>query len=991
MIHHYTRILLFLLFATGLQAQTTVTGLVTDGRDGEPLIGVTIVVSGTTTGAATDLDGRYAIRAAESDTLVFSYTGYAPHYELVGNRREIDVALSEDAELLSEIVVTGYGTQRKSDLTGAVSSVKAEEIQRIPTASVAQALQGKVAGVQITPGSGEPGAGAVIRIRGVGTLGNASPLFVVDGMLLDDINFLNPNDVASVEVLKDASATAIYGSRGANGVIIITTRSGQGGDAKFEVNSYFGTQQVVRQIDLVNADQFATLANEVAQNEGTGLPFPDTTQIFGEGTNWQDQIFRQAPIQSHQLAVRGGTDRSTYYISGNYFAQDGIVVGSGFKRFDLRINNTYQLNDRVNVGHNIGIIRRELDIAAGVIASAYRADPTVPVFDSLGNFGNTSVRASVANPAAQIAFNNNSGFGNRLVGNAFAEVEIMKGLKIKSNVGLDLESNQNKSFTPEFFVSSIQFNDENRLFLAMNRQSSWLWENTLSYDRSWAKHRLNLLGGITAQEFSFEEFGGSRVGLPGESEELFFLSAGEIEGQTNFNSGFESSILSYLFRANYVYDDRFLFTASMRADGSSKFGENNRFGYFPSVAAGWNLSNEAFLENITSLSRLKIRASWGQIGNEKIGAYAGRAVVTSNLNAVFGTVPALDFGASIITLANPDIRWEETTQLDIGIEFGLFENRLTAELDYYNRLTDGILVAVPIPEYVGSANFPIVNAAEVRNSGFDLTLDWRDRAGKFGYHFGLVASTVNNEVEALGQGNEEIFGGDLGVGGKLGTRTVVGLPIGAFYGYQTDGVFQNAEEIAAGPTSGGEQPGDLRFVDTNRDGVITADDRTYLGSPIPDLVYGFTFGFDVSGFDLAVDFNGVSGNKIINAKRIARFGTYNFETSFLDRWTGEGSSNAEPRVTNGGLNYNVSDRFLEDGSFLRLRNIQVGYTVPTSLSERVRLDKVRIYVTGTNLLTWTDYSGYTPEITSGSVISVGIDTGVYPIAQSIVFGVQVGF
>ena len=991
MIHHYTRILLFLLFATGLQAQTTVTGLVTDGRDGEPLIGVTIVVSGTTTGAATDLDGRYAIRAAESDTLVFSYTGYAPHYELVGNRREIDVALSEDAELLSEIVVTGYGTQRKSDLTGAVSSVKAEEIQRIPTASVAQALQGKVAGVQITPGSGEPGAGAVIRIRGVGTLGNASPLFVVDGMLLDDINFLNPNDVASVEVLKDASATAIYGSRGANGVIIITTRSGQGGDAKFEVNSYFGTQQVVRQIDLVNADQFATLANEVAQNEGTGLPFPDTTQIFGEGTNWQDQIFRQAPIQSHQLAVRGGTDRSTYYISGNYFAQDGIVVGSGFKRFDLRINNTYQLNDRVNVGHNIGIIRRELDIAAGVIASAYRADPTVPVFDSLGNFGNTSVRASVANPAAQIAFNNNSGFGNRLVGNAFAEVEIIKGLKIKSNVGLDLESNQNKSFTPEFFVSSIQFNDENRLFLAMNRQSSWLWENTLSYDRSWAKHRLNLLGGITAQEFSFEEFGGSRVGLPGESEELFFLSAGEIEGQTNFNSGFESSILSYLFRANYVYDDRFLFTASMRADGSSKFGENNRFGYFPSVAAGWNLSNEAFLENITSLSRLKIRASWGQIGNEKIGAYAGRAVVTSNLNAVFGTVPALDFGASIITLANPDIRWEETTQLDIGIEFGLFENRLTAELDYYNRLTDGILVAVPIPEYVGSANFPIVNAAEVRNSGFDLTLDWRDRAGKFGYHFGLVASTVNNEVEALGQGNEEIFGGDLGVGGKLGTRTVVGLPIGAFYGYQTDGVFQNAEEIAAGPTSGGEQPGDLRFVDTNRDGVITADDRTYLGSPIPDLVYGFTFGFDVSGFDLAVDFNGVSGNKIINAKRIARFGTYNFETSFLDRWTGEGSSNAEPRVTNGGLNYNVSDRFLEDGSFLRLRNIQVGYTVPTSLSERVRLDKVRIYVTGTNLLTWTDYSGYTPEITSGSVISVGIDTGVYPIAQSIVFGVQVGF
>ena len=987
-----TLILLFSIFSLSSFAQ--ITGTVTERATGEPLIAANVFIVGTERGTSTDLEGNYTIDAQPGDRLEFTYTGFLTQIIKVGDATVIDVQLEPGRDLLDEVVVIGYGTQVKSDLTGAVSSVDAEEITRIPTSSVEQALQGRVAGVQVTPASGAPGAGAIIRIRGVGTLGNASPLFVVDGMLLNDINFLDPNDVQSIEVLKDASATAIYGSRGANGVIIVTTKRGTAGDgqARFQLNSYYGTQSLAHKIDLVNADQFATLANEIAQNEGTGLPFPDTTEVFGAGTDWQDVIYRDASIQSHQLSATGGSERSSYYLAANFFQQEGIIEGSEFQRFTLRLNNTYALTDKVRLGHNISLIRRDEDFAAGVVANAYRADPTVPLRDTLGNFGNTSIRASVGNPEAQIAFNNNSGFGTRAVGNLYVEADLFEHFTFRTNVGLDLERNQSKNFVPEFFVSSIQFNDETRLSLFTNRTESWLWENTLTYSRRINRHRFDLLGGITAQEFFFEEFGGSRNGIPGDSDELFFLSSGEVEGQTNFNNAFEWSLLSYLFRANYIYDDRVLVTASFRADGSSKFGVNNRFGYFPSFALGYNFVKDALVTDNEWLDRLKVRASWGQVGNEKIGAYAGRAVVTSNLNAVFGTLPSLNFGAGIITLANPDIRWEETTQTDVGLELGFFNYRLSAEIDWYDRLTDGILVAVPIPEFVGSANFPIVNAAEVRNTGVDVNLQWQDRiSDNFSYNFGLVAGTVNNTVEALGQGNEAIFGGDLGVGGQLGTRTTIGQPIGAFFGYATDGVFQTEEEVAAGPTLGNQRPGDLRFVDQNGDGVITTDDRTEIGSPLPDFTFGFNFGFEVAGFDFVADFNGVAGNEIINAKKIARFGTYNFETSFLDRWTGPGTSNSEPRITNGGVNYNFSDRFLEDGSFLRLRNLTLGYSLPTSILENVRLDRLRLYAAGTNLITWTEYSGYSPEVADGSVIGVGIDRGIYPIARTVTVGVQVGF
>jgi TonB-linked SusC/RagA family outer membrane protein len=984
-----------LLLSINLSAQqgVTVTGTVISTSDPEPLIGVNILVKGTDTGTITDFDGNFELEVpSANDTLVFSYVGYETQEVPLNGRTRLDIALAPRQQVLDEVVVVGYGVQKKSDLTGSVSMLEADELQRIPTGNVEQALQGKVAGVQVTPVSGEPGRGAVIRIRGTGTLNDASPLYVVDGMLLDDISFLNPDDIESLSVLKDASATAIYGSRGANGVIIIQTKKGTSQQTAFSFNSYYGLQEVIDPINLTNGTEFATLANEVAVNEGR-QPLFDNPEAFGEGTDWQDVIFHTAPIQNYQLSANGGNENLVFNISANYFNQEGIVRGSQFERVTFRVNNEYGLADGVAFGHNIAFVRSNRDIAANVVPTAYRAEPIVPVFEEDGSFADATVRVPVSNAEASIFYQHNNEFTNRLVGNAYLDISFLNDFTFRSSFGLDHEFSQGKNFVPKFEVApnSLQRNEESILTVRDQRNNSWLWENTLTYSHEWTNHRLNVLGGITSQEFIFEDLGGTRRNFLGETDEFFFLNAGETETQTNFNSSFDWSILSFLGRINYTFGNRYLLTASFRADGSSKFGTENRWGYFPSFALGWNIFNEPFFADQSLFSRLKIRGSWGQIGNDKIGAFAGRPTVTSNLNAVFGSTSSLFNGSSIISLANPQIKWEETTTGNIGIEFGFLDDRLYGELDFYRRVTNDILVSVPIPDYVGADNPPVINAAEVENTGIDLSINWRHRVGKVSYNVGLVGSTVNNEVLALGEGQEEIFGGGLGVGGMLGTRTVVGQPIGSFFGFKVDGVFQSQEEIDASPNRGVEVPGDLRFVDVNGDGTITTADRTMIGSPIPEYTFGFNAGVNVAGIDFLLEFNGRQGNEVVNAKKMARFGTYNFEESYLDRWTGPGSSNSEPRVTNGGHNYEMSERFVEDGSFVRLRLIQLGYTLPQHWLDNLFLRSVRFYFSGNNLITWTDYSGYTPEITSSSVIDVGIDRGVFPIAKTYTFGLNVNF
>ncbi len=987
-------VVLLLLAVAGwsieLAAQHAVVGTVAD-QDQVALVGATVVIKGTNLGAFTDENGRFSLNApTPNDSLEVSYFGYKVQTIPIGGRAELSITLLPSEFTLDEYVVVGYGTVRKSDLTGSVSSIKAEELARVPNASVSQILQGKAPGLQVTPSSGEPGAGAVIRIRGVGTLNDASPLFVVDGMLLDDISFLNPNDISSVEVLKDASATAIYGSRGANGVIIITTKGGSVDKGVISVSMYEGFQDVLRRLDLTNGSEYATLSNELAANEGRPPVFTDPASI-GEGTDWQDVIFQRAAIRNYQVSTSGGSENATYRVSGDYFKQDGIIRDGSFERMSLRINNEYQPNSIITVGHNVALIYTRRDNGPGILGNAYRGDPTVAPFDSLGNFSNTTRNAPVGNPEASIFYNNSNSFSFRGVGNIFAEVRFLKDFTFRTNLGIDFDADFSKSFVPEFFVSTIQQNQESRVNASVGRSENLLFENTLTYFKEWTHHRLTVLGGVTAQNFHFENLGGSRINLPGETPEFFFLNAGEIEGQTNFNSAFSWSMASYLARANYSFKDRYLFTATLRVDGSSRFGVNNRYGSFPSMGIGWNIAEESFMEGVTAISRLKLRASWGQTGNDKIGAYAGRPLVNSNLNAVFGPTEALNTGASIIVLANPDIRWEATTQTDVGLEIGLLRDKLSFEIDYYSRVTNDILVEVPIPAYVGAANSPVVNAATVQNSGLDMILRWRDNVAGLNYGITAMASTVQNEVLALGDGKEEIFGGGVGVGGLLATRTEVGLPIGAFYGYQVAGVFQTQEEIDNAPNRGVERPGDLQFVDTNGDGVITTADRTYLGSPIPTLIYSGDLELGYLGFNLVASLYGQTGNKIINAKKMARFGTPNFETSYLDRWTGPGTSNTEPRVTNGGHNYEVSERFLEDGSFFRLRTLLLSYDLPSPWLSAIKMNQVQVFVSGTNLFTWQRFTGYTPEITSGSVIAVGIDSGVYPISKIWTAGVNFSF
>lgn len=977
------------------QAPVRITGTVTSASDGSPLSGASVVVKGTSIGTRTGANGRYAIDApSANDTLSFAFIGYSPMDVAIAGRSVVNAAIVASAIVMEEVVVVGYGTQQRRDVTGSVASVNAEDLTPVPTASVDQTLQGRVAGVQVTPASGKPGDKAIVRIRGVGTLNDASALYVVDGMLTDDVSFLQANDITSVEVLKDASATAIYGSRGANGVIIISTKRGRlEQPTSFSVNAYAGSQSVQHRVDLVDAHQYAILANELAANLGAPAYFPNPDTI-GVGTDWQRAIFETAPIQNYQVSSSGGTDKITYYLSGNYFRQAGVIPHSDFNRVTLRLNNDYRLTDHLLFGHNIAVSYTTDERPPDVLSVIYRADPTIAALNPNGTFVDGNVRSSAGNPAATVFYTRNDESNSRVVGNLFGELNLPHSVTFRSSFGVDFGRSQFRKFVPVYSVSPLQKNDISNVDVETGTSSSWLWENTLTYNYQAERHRLNVLAGITAQSFYNENLGCGRTNIPGEDPSLWYCDAGAATGQTNFNRASDWKMLSYLFRTNYTLKDRYLFTGSLRIDGSSRFGAANRYGYFPSFAVGWNLKEEGFLRDARSISALKLRASWGQIGNDKIGAYPGIPIVTGNLNAVFGTGQTLQYGASPIELANPLVKWEKTTQTDIGADAVLFDGHLEATLDYYHRLTDGILVQVPIPNYVGVSTQPFVNAAKVLNTGIEGTFAWRRKLGAADLELGLNGATINNTVKALGQGNSQILAGGLGNEVSYTTRTTVGQPIGCFWGLKVLGVFQTPAEIASSPNRNvGEQPGDLRFVDTNDDGSITDADKTFLGCPIPDVVYGFNSRLRWGNFDLAANFSGQAGNKVFNGKKAVRFGVENFESSFMDRWHGQGTSNREPRVTTAGNNYVASDRFIESGSFLKLQTVQLGYRLPLGVTSAVRVQQARIYVTGTNLFNITNYTGYTPELPGGSVIASGIDTfgGIFPPARTFTVGVDVTF
>lgn len=975
-------------------AQHSVSGTVTSESDGSVLPGVNITVQGTTKGTTTDTDGNYKLSVTNPDAVLrFSYLGFGTREIPIDSRNEIDVELAEKAiEAQEELVVVGYGQQRQQDLTGSISSVEPEAVNQINTQSLTDALQGKVAGVRVTPTSGRPGAQPDIKIRGIGTLNNSDPLFVVDGMLLDDISFLSPQDVESIEVLKDASATAIYGSRGANGVVLISTKKGRQEEPQVSARTSYGVQRVNNKIDMVNAQNFAMLANESAENEGRGTVFSNPNQ-YGEGTNWQDLLINDsAPIQKYNISASGGGEQMSYNISANYYDETGVFRDADYKRVTFRANNEYYLSDNVTFGHNLSLMHNERKNEPGDIVNvALRADPTVPPRNEEGEFSNTTINGGSINPVAAVHYNRNDNFKYRTTGNAYLEIDFLDNFTFESSLGLDWSRDERKSFNPEYYISSIQNVQNNNLSVTEERQVNWLNENTLSYNADFGRHSVDAVTGVTFQEYVFESLGGSRQNFPGDDPTFYYLDAGGSDSQTNFNASNSWGMISYLARVNYQYDNRYLLTLTFRRDGSSKFGENNRWSNFPSAAVGWRLTNEDFMSDMDWLSNLKLRTSYGLVGNDKIPSGEAIPTVNSGLVSVFGPGQSINPAATVTALANPNIKWEETEQFDIGLEFSMLQGRISGNVDWYQRNTNDILVRVPVPDMVGVVSPPIVNAAEVLNQGVDFDLSWSESRGDLEYEVGFNGSTVTNEVQSLGDRDEAILGGDIRNVG-FATRTEEGHPIGAFYGWKQEGIFQTDEEIENSPTRGGEQRGDIKIADTDGDGEITQDDKTYLGSPIPDLSFGFNMSVNYRQFDMSLAFDGQLGGQVIYARQAQRgFRQLNYESLYLDRWHGEGTSNEEPRVTESGHNYQVLDRFMYDSDFFRLRNVQLGYTLPRDLASQLSIQNIRIFANATNVFRLDDYPGYTPQIGSGNVLNNSIDNGTYPVPSSYVVGVELDF
>lgn len=978
-------ILFSLLFLNSayLLAQVEVSGLITTA-DNEALPGVNILEKGTTNGVVTDLDGKFTFNvSSENSVIVVSFLGYLTEEILIGSQRELRINLVEDITALEEVVVIGYGTVKKSDLTGAVSSVKGEDLVKIPSSSPEQALQGKVAGVQITSNSGAPGSSPTVRIRGVGTFGNADPIFVVDGMIMDNISFLSPQDISSMEVLKDASATAIYGSRGANGVIIVTTKLGEvNTKTKVDVSAYYGVQTIQKYIDLLNGKEFAQTLNKISPGSFNNISLV-------ENTDWQNEVYRNyAPIQNYQVSVSGGSQNATYYLGAGYFNQEGIIPKSGYQKFSLKINNQYSLSKNIKVGHNITVTRFDQKNAPNVVASTLRAWPTDKPTDEAGEF--IEVRGN-GNPLASIEYSNNTNNGVWTVSNFFGEVKFLNDFLFKSSFGVDYKLNDSKSFTPEFYVSPTQNSTESSLSKTRANDLNWLWENTLNYNKEFTNHRVNAIVGYTAQESSGESISASGTKLL--RDEIQYLS-NDLDKLSISNPAYQWSIVSYLFRVNYSAFDKYLFTATYRRDGSSKFSKENRWGDFPSFALGWRISNETFMADVSFLSNLKLRASWGIIGNEKVASSNRYTLIQKEQGAVFGASETLYSGATYGVTGNPLIRWEEAKQTNIGFEFGFLDNKLTAELDYYHKVTEDILIDLSLPGHYGNGSYSYTtfNAADVLNRGFELALSWKDNIGDFKYNVSAVGTTVYNEVLSLGSdtGSDNFIPmGSLGNGQNV-KRVEVGYPIGYFFGYQVEGVFQDETELAAYPHMSTQGVGDFRYKDVNTDGEITPADRTEIGSPIPDFIYGFSLEMSYHSFSLALDFQGEYGKDIYNGKNAVRAGQYNYERNILDAWDGPGSTNSEPRPTAGGVNYSESTWFDQDGSFFRLRNVTLGYVLPTKLTSDMRIGSASVFLRGTNVFTLTKYTGYTPEI-GGGIRNSGIDSGLYPVTSIYSLGLNVNF
>jgi TonB-linked SusC/RagA family outer membrane protein len=1025
-----TLLISFIFIAANMVlAQSTIKGKVTD-KAGQALIGVSVKVQGTSTGSVTDVNGNYSLNAQPNATLIATYVGYANQSVGVGGQSVVNITMTEETTNLNDVVVVGFGTQKKSVVTGAISRVRGSDIQDQQVVRVDQALQGRTSGVTVVSSSGAPGSAPIVRVRGVTSRVQADPLYVVDGVVLNGgIETVNPADIESMEVLKDASA-AIYGSRSSNGVILVTTKKGKNGAPQVSYSGYVGIQSPVKKVELANATQYATLRNQAFANDGKTTPMFANPQSYGTGTNWQDQIFsNNALIHNHNLSVSGGSDKSTYYTSIGYLEQQGIIFKdlSNYKRLNVAANSTSKVKKWLTFGENLSYSYQK-NVSnfntnsefGGPLSSALNLDPITPVVvDNISAQSNAStytaqsqylirdelgrpyglspyVQNEMSNPLAfRQTVQGNYGWSHNLLGNAYLEIEPITGLKIRSTVSGKQSFWGNESFTPLYYLTpnanNVSQTSANR---GSNRNFTYNIDNIASYNRAIGLHNFTALIGTSAQKLSETGLNGTYNGLPvfNYQQSSFNWS---LPAANRVAGGYEAqpyTIASYFARAIYNYDEKYLFTGIIRRDGSSKFGSNNVWGTFPSAQVGWVVTREKFFPQNTFVDFLKLRGSYGITGNEMaLSPFQYTSTVSGGRNYVLGD--QLVIGNAPNAPGNPDLRWEETRQADIGLEAVIFHD-FNLTLDLYSKQTKGMLQQVQLPSYGGYSGQPFYNIGDMTNKGIELELGYRKKIGDFNFNASGNIAYNHNKVTSLGT---SVFATEYYTDGNVQStsyeigRTQVGQPVGAFYGFNNLGIFQSQNEIANYKSSNGTviqpnaKPGDFKWEDINNDGKIGQEDRKFLGSRLPSWTYGFTFNSSYKAFDLKIFGQGVWGNKIYQAYRRLDLPNANYPIAALNAWTPSNPSTTYPRLTDNDPNNNFkypSNFYLQNGAYFRIKTLQIGYTIPKSVLQKVDINRLRIYVSSNNLATVTGYKGYDPEI------SGGIDRGIYPQARTFMFGLD---
>lgn len=987
------------------QQAKTVTGTVTD-VSGEPIIGANIRIKGTTTGTITDIDGNFSIEAKPQSVIEVSYIGYLTQETVINNQKSIRFLLKEDTKTLDKVVVIGYGVQKKADLTGSVANINTEKLNTQSNANIGQALQGKIAGVDIVSQGGAPGSGTRIMVRGIGTLNNASPLYIVDGMYMNSIDHINPNDIASIDVLKDASSAAIYGSRAANGVIIVTTKEGSNTEGKpiIDLSVNLGISTASKFLDMLDAKGWAEVTTIARQ--AIGKPALDmATDLANKPDNdWQDIMFRPALMQNYNLSVKGGGKYSTYYTGLGYFNQDGIVKGTNYQRYNIQSKNDYK-RGIFSAGTNLIIsfshdkpLHQEL--RGGMIGTILQSVPTLEKYDDTreGGYGGTyGDVVNIPHPLAIIDDNIMDRYNEnvKIFANLYAQIELFKGLKYKLNLTPDFSFERYKNYLNKYDFG-LATNSITQLTERQRRRRNILVENLLTFDRTFGEHKISALAGYTYQDSRFRHIQAYGEGLPQGLEEIDAATT----NRSNEGNSWRSVLTSILGRVFYSYQNKYLFTATIRRDGSSKFGKNNRYGYFPSFSLGWNVAEEKFMENVHWLDQLKLRGGYGVLGNQEIDNYQYSSTITTGINYPDGNGGLLQ-GAFPKNFANPDIKWEETAMTNVGIDFMAFNNRLSLTADYYVKNTKDILLTVPIPISSGGANDPIRNAGKIRNNGFEFNLGWMDQPNPdISYGINLIGSFNKNKVIAMGSESGSIKGGSTNQNITT-SETKAGYPIGGYWLISTAGYFNSQEEVDAYAKDGKKiqpaaEPGDIKFVDANNDGVINDDDRVFQGSPFPDFTFALNGNMRYKNFDLSIGLQGVLGNKIYNATRQTLEDVTkgsNFLASCLDYWTPENKNASHPRLTWDDPNRNTraeSDRYLENGSYLRLRSVQLGYTFPQTWFKGA-IQHARVYINAENLFTITSYSGYSPDVNADNANYRGFDNFIYPTNRTFMLGLNVTF